>query len=154
MGRPVNWTLTGWTLHTDTETGIRTMNTPESKTVTQAAAGTRRPHPAQSAQRPNAAPRPSANRYAPVQWALVAGSLAAVVVGANGLARQEGAVVVAAPSVPVSAPAAVPQTIAAASGQQLPTLNLPPVPTLPAMQTVTMPQPLPSQPAARSRSSR
>jgi hypothetical protein len=141
------------------------MNTPESKTSTQAAAGPRRPIPAQAATRPSAAARPAANRYAPVQWALVAGSLAAVVVGANGLARQEGALAVAAPvnlpmNAPANAPAAVAQTIAAASGQPLPVLNLPPVPTLPAMQsgggaspklkTVT----LPSRPAARSRSSR
>ncbi len=119
--------------------------------------------------------------YAGLQWMLAVGSIAAVVVGANGLAQQDALAAISEVAITPTAPQVVDvqllapvqaqvqqnaTTVAVAPVQEqiitlpglaeLPMLNLPPIPTVPVPQIVQLEvrQTLPARPAARSRSSR
>ena len=151
-----------------------------AESVSSAQQPVRRPQSAASGIKPRTARR-AHTPYAGLQWMLAVGSIAAVVVGANGLAQQdalaaisEAAMIPTVPQVvdvqllaPIQAQvqqnaatvavAPVQEQIIALPGlAELPMLNLPPIPTVPVPQIVQpqVRQELPARPAARSRSSR
>lgn len=136
--------------------------------------------PAPSTATPPAARR-GRTRYTGLQWMLAVGSIAAVVVGANGLAQSDALAaasdaemtlaaneLVGAPPVAqaqglspqrssiVAVAPAVDRTTTLPGLAELPSLDLPPILTVPTPQLVQpqVQQVLPARPAARSRSSR